>query len=217
MPCLSSRPRDADEFLTTLRLAQTGSSAAIGGLLEACRQYLLLIANHELEPNLVAKLGASDLVQETFLTAQQNWNAFRGATRPELMAWLRQILLNHLLTVRRRYFGTDKRSVYREISLDDFSRCSARALQGDTSSPSARLARSEELEALSMALLRLPEHYRLALLLRHREQLSFDEVAGRLGVTSAAARQVWFRAVSRLRRELGPSSKPFHVESSITA
>ena len=53
-----------------LAAARTGSSEALGQALQACRGYLLLLAERELDPDLRAKGGASDVVQETFLEAQ---------------------------------------------------------------------------------------------------------------------------------------------------
>src|SRR5262245_10155176 len=44
-----------------LDAARAGSVDALGQLLEACRAYLLLIAEHELHHSLQAKGGASDL------------------------------------------------------------------------------------------------------------------------------------------------------------
>ena len=61
-------------------------------MLDGCRQYLLMIANEVIGPELQAKLGASDLVQETFVEAHRHLAAFRGKTEGELRAWLRRIL-----------------------------------------------------------------------------------------------------------------------------
>ena len=65
-------------FQTTIGSARKGSKSALGRLLEPCRNYLLLIANRELGDSIHAKIGASDLVQETFLQAQQILERFRG-------------------------------------------------------------------------------------------------------------------------------------------
>src|SRR5262245_52253809 len=88
-------------------------------MLDGCRQYLLLVANEQLDPDLRDKLGPSDLVQETFLEAQQDFGRFHGHSEQELLAWLRRILLNNLADARRRYRGAGKRDVGREIALAD--------------------------------------------------------------------------------------------------
>jgi len=53
-----------------IRDARLGSKEALGQMLEGCRQYLLLVANEQFDPDLQDKLGPSDIVQETFLDAQ---------------------------------------------------------------------------------------------------------------------------------------------------
>ena len=55
-------PKSADQMDVWITAARNGSSNALGQLLESCRQYLLLVANQELNPNIQAKVGASELV-----------------------------------------------------------------------------------------------------------------------------------------------------------
>ncbi len=66
-----------------IEVARQGDPVALGRVLETFRDYLLLVANEELEPDLRAKLGGSDLVQETFLGAQRDLTSFRGKTETE--------------------------------------------------------------------------------------------------------------------------------------
>src|SRR5262245_58290664 len=82
--------RHAEEGARWLSDARAGSPEALGAVLEACRGYLLLIAQGELSPDLRAKAGASDLVQQTFLDAQRDFGRFRGESVAELRAWLRR-------------------------------------------------------------------------------------------------------------------------------
>ena len=56
--------------------AQDGSYAAIGQLFDLYRDYLLRVANEELQTDLVPKVAASDLVQETFLQAARDFRKF---------------------------------------------------------------------------------------------------------------------------------------------
>ena len=183
-----------------------GSRAALGRILELCRQYLLLVANRELEPELWAKGGASDLVQETFLEAQKDFASFQGTTRAEVLAWLRRILLNNVSNFRRRYVGSEKRQIARELSLDRPGMSSdgrfAPAL--DTPSPSGRAAANEESRALDQVLERLPADYREVILLRHEQALSFADVGRLMDRSEEAARKLWVRAIARLREELVP-------------
>src|SRR3984957_13210721 len=128
---------DANQWLPK---ARAGSSEALGQVLEACRGYLLLIAQQELDPALQAKGGASDLVQQAFLEAQRDFAAFHGTTHAALLAWMRQLLVNNLANFRRD-FHRDKRRVTREIALPggegDSQGPGAGNLDAGTSTPSA--------------------------------------------------------------------------------
>ena len=110
---------DDTDLLQVFRRARNGSSEALGELFDGCRLYLLLVANEQLGSDLAAKTGGSDLVQETFVRAQQRFVSFDGATEVQLLAWLRKILLNHVISLQRRYLVAEKRRVSREVSLDD--------------------------------------------------------------------------------------------------
>ena len=85
--------------------------------LERCREYLRLLARLQLDPLLHGKLDASDVVQQTLLSAYEKRDQFRGETEAEFLGWLRQILANHLAGSVRRY-GAALRDVRREHSLE---------------------------------------------------------------------------------------------------
>jgi RNA polymerase sigma-70 factor, ECF subfamily len=198
----------ADPFIL-IPTADTGREHGVadrGGLLEGCRQYLLLIANQVIGPELQAKFGASDLVQETFMEAQRHLTIFRGQTKAEMRAWLRKILECRLANIRRSYLATEKRAANREVAIGTFLAPwsgQREILACPFPSPSNHAIRSEWAQALEQALLHMPEHYRQAVSWRHQEQLSWDEIGRRLGCTADAARKVWSRAIQQLRRELG--------------
>jgi RNA polymerase sigma-70 factor (ECF subfamily) len=192
------------EVTRWISAARQGSTEAVGQLLDACRQYLLLVANQHLDHELRGKLGPSDVVQETFLEAQRDFGHFRGASEEELLAWLRRILLNNLANAARYYRDTDKRSVGREVSLADLPREDLEDVLGASDSPSSPAREEEEQQELDRALAQLPEHYREVIGLRHQEQLSFDEIGRRLGRSADAARKLWARAVEQLEQLMEP-------------
>ena len=177
--------------------ARAGSRSALGAALESCRHHLLLIAHRRVRPDLRSKAGASDLVQETLLEAQRDFGDFRGGSRDEWRAWLRQILFNNLHNFSRRFRRTAKRRVSCECSLEEAVACRSirEALVDDLPSPSSLVSRDEETRALERELGRLPESYRRVILLRHRGRLPFPEVARRMGRTEAATRKLWLRAL----------------------
>src|SRR5947207_713412 len=148
-------------FAEWLPAARGGSAQALGEALEACRVYLQAVAERELDPGLRAKGGASDLVQQTFLEAQQGFGQFKGETEEALLAWLRKMLLNNLANFRRHYQGTAKRRATREIGITpgDSSRKMGAELPADMLTPSRQLIAAEEDEELHQALALLPADY----------------------------------------------------------
>jgi len=187
-----------------LSAARAGSREALGHVLEACRHYLLSVAGEELDPHLQAKGGASDVVQQTFLEAQQDFGRFQGATEVELLAWLRRLLKHNIGDFTRRYRATGKREASREISLqaDTPSAASGPPLAADTPTPSQHLMARERIEQLQDALGRLPEEYRQVINLRYQEERSFEEIGRLMERTPNGARKLWLRAVERLRLEM---------------
>jgi RNA polymerase sigma-70 factor (ECF subfamily) len=181
----------------------------LGKRLEACRQYLLMIANQELPIELRQKIGASDVVQETFLEAQRDLPEVLGDNEEQLLIWLRRVLLNNIANVRRHYQQTDKRDMAREVSLDDRSGTGICArLPARDHTPSSMVAHDEETELLEQSLLKLPEHLRQVIVLRHRENHTFPEIGQLLGRSPAAVRKLWVRAIERLQKELSGLESP---------
>jgi RNA polymerase sigma-70 factor (ECF subfamily) len=194
-----------DDVARWLAQAQAGSAEALGYLMQACQDYLLLLAHHELPAALQGKGGASDLVQETFVQAVAHFPQFRGTTEAEFRGWLRQILVNNLANFQRHYRGTDKRQADREVALEGrhSSLEYVGGLAADQPSPSSFLNRQEQAQALQQAMDRLPADYRQVLLLRHQEGLSFEEIGRLMGRSANAAEKLWARAVLWLRQDLG--------------
>ena len=190
-----------------IALAKGGDSAALGSLLEGYRAYLRMLARVQIGPRLQSKLDADDLLQEAFLRAHQAIGRFRGATEEEFLAWLRGILAHVLADQIRRYHGTEQRDPKLEraleVELDRSSEGFARVLAAPTSSPSQRVVRHERAVRLAAALERLPPASRDVLALRHFQDLSFPEIASQMGRTLDGVKNLWIRALARLRREVG--------------
>ncbi len=125
------------ELESWIQAARQGDREALGQALSSVRDYLLLVANEELDPALHGKGNASDLVQETFLRAQRGVEAFRGRTVSEWRHWLRSILIRNLAQERRRFRSTAKRRIQLEVSIGDKVWLEAAR---DTENPSLNLA-----------------------------------------------------------------------------
>jgi RNA polymerase sigma-70 factor (ECF subfamily) len=186
--------------------AREGNDEALGVLLALYRDYLHGRAGAMIGLHLQGVVNPSDMVQQTFLEAYQDFSRFEGSTEAQWRAWLRRILAHNLANLVQKHVRARKRDRRREISLE--RRFAApgsseggheRAMASVQRSPSAQAQRREESAVLASKLALLPEDYREVLVLRNYEGRSFEEVAHHMGRTSGAVRILWVRALDRLR------------------
>lgn len=182
-----------------LDAARAGSDSARGRALESCRAYLLRIAEQELGSDLRAKIGASDLVQQTLQRGLERFDTFRGSRQKEFLGWLRQILLNNLRNVVRRF-------PRHELSLDEHeSGPLLDELAAPGKSPSSEARARERNVAVERALERLEPEQRKVLRAWKEHQGSWQAIGPALGMSPDAARMAFKRIVQRLRDEVGES------------
>jgi RNA polymerase sigma-70 factor (ECF subfamily) len=188
-----------------LEQARAGNATALGRLLELYRNYLRLMARSLISQPLRVRLDASDLVQETFLKAHREFPGFLGSTEPELIAWLRQILVRSLTDEIKRH-RAGKRDYRREepmeVILDHSSLAIHASLAAPLSSPSAHLARRDQVVRLADAVEKLSVDYREVFILRNLEHIPFDQIAARMGRSPGAVRKLWTRTMLALKRML---------------
>jgi RNA polymerase sigma-70 factor, ECF subfamily len=196
-------PGSDQEFLELLEKARQGDQRALGTLIDRYRPYLMKIAYDAADPDLQAKEGGSDLVQDTYLKAVGGFQLFAGRTADDMRAWLRRILLNRI-NYRRVYYHADRRSVEVEIPLHAFECNGNRSdnLDADISSPSEHAVRAEERQMLDTALQALPELDRDIITLRQKYGCAFAEIARRLSLTKEVAQKRWVRAIQALEEKV---------------
>ena len=203
--CAESQPTP-DELLVQ---AKAGSNECLGQLLQLYNNYLRLLALAQLKHRLRARVGPSDVVQETFFEAHRDFSTFRGTTTGEFLAWLRRILVNNLHRVIEKHVLAGKRDIRREISLEQL----ATALEQSTArleavfpdpgtSPGGRTERHELEVLVANQLALLSPDYRDVILFRHVEAMPFEQIARRMNRSSGAVRMLWLRALKQLRARL---------------
>jgi RNA polymerase sigma-70 factor, ECF subfamily len=192
----------ASELERLLSRARQGDQGAVRELLESCRDYLLLIANQEMDADLKRKLGPSDIVQSVMLAIHEHLGDFRGDSRDKFFAWVRQILLHGVNQARRKYKQTKKRDIGRELPLALGQAEPTFDPVDPLHTPHATAVSEEERQAVENAMRRLSADHRQVIEWRNAEQLSFAEIAERLGRSEAAAHKLWARAIVQLKREL---------------
>ena len=145
-------------------------------------------------------------MQETFLKAHREFAQFVGSTEPELIAWLRQILVRDAGQPGQAAPGRRARLPPAGVARGD-----ARPLEpGDPAGtgrrrsrrPARTPVRREQAVLLADALAKLPADYREVFILRNLEHIPFDEIAARMGRSPGAVRKLWTRAMVALRQLL---------------
>lgn len=198
---------DIDELILRARF---GVSGAIARIFEAARGQLLDLAERELPRELRAKVGPSDVVQETAVDMHAGFRQFTGTTTEECYAWLREVLRHNIVDAVRRYRDSQKRDLTREQRLHGSLAHEVLWLPEARPTPDDSAVRREEAALVNASLQRLPPDYQQVLHLRYWRGLSFIEIAAEVGRSPEAARKLWFRAVQRLEKELAARASADH-------
>jgi RNA polymerase sigma-70 factor, ECF subfamily len=203
---------DHPETQELLAQARQGRSDAVDRLLDAHREPLRRVIDLRLDPALAARVDASDIVQDVLLEAHRRLEEYLRNPGMPFRLWLRHIAKDHVIDAHRRHRQAQRRSLDREqplapAVLADHSsfQLAAQLLDGERTPASAAIHRELQ-RKLDAAVAELDEDDREVVLLRHREQLSNQEVAAALGLTEAAASMRYLRAIRRLRTALLPES-----------
>lgn len=153
---------------------------------------------------LVRRVGdpavADDLYQEAFLRvhrARATWDPERPF-RPWLFGIVHHLLADHLRARGRSPERPDEDAIAR-AAAGEGTEAGIATPSGD---PERAAAGRESTEALDRALRALPEDESAVLVLARVEGLPYEEIGPILGRSPAAAKQLAYRALKRLRAEL---------------
>lgn len=137
---------------------------------------------------------AEDVVQETFIKVHRNRARFDG--RAQLSSWLHTVATHaaiDLLRKRRRQHA-DVQDV-----LDDHA-----GLAIDDPDPERRAWAHQIRRRVQVAMARLSEKEKAAFVLRHLEGMSIEEIGRVTRTGTNTTKNLIFRAVRKIRRELAP-------------
>jgi len=158
---------------------------------------------------------AQDLVQDTFLNAYRGLEGFRGDA--QVSTWLYRIAARACLRLRRKRKGEPAR----ELSLEEFIPTSEGEFRlqvpTDGLTPEEALENKELKRALHQAIQKLPNKYRVVLVLRDMEELTAKEVGTIMGLNERAVKSRLHRARLFVRRELSARGigEPSHPAKAI--
>jgi RNA polymerase sigma-70 factor, ECF subfamily len=143
--------------------------------------------------------SAEDATSEVFLKVQRSIATYDGST--PFQRWLLRVAGNLCIdTLRSRKRG-------RQVIVEgDDGAAIIEAASGEPS-PLRAVLSAEERVRVRDAIARLPENYRVPLVLRYYGELSYDEIAQQLGLNRDSVAALLFRAKQQLRRKLGHGSQ----------
>jgi len=172
------RAKDDDAFTLLVR-------TYMGRLLRVARRFLK------------SEEDARDAVQDAFVSAFKSIDTFKAGST--LATWLHRIVVNSALMRLR----TQRRHPEEEIDdlLPKFQADGHQVRDSVDWSESAEemLAREETREQVRKAIDMLPETHRVILIMRDIEEMTTEEVAAALGITTTAAKVRLHRARQALR------------------
>jgi RNA polymerase sigma-70 factor (ECF subfamily) len=136
---------------------------------------------------------AADIAQEALVRAWLGLPTFRQ--QAQFRTWLYRIVLNLCLNRFPRL-----RRELNELTQDEMMDIPEPVSAG--LDPLASLELREQHAFLHREIDRLPEQYRLLVSLRYQNELSYDEIAGLVGLPVGTVKTGLFRAKARLREAL---------------
>jgi RNA polymerase sigma-70 factor (ECF subfamily) len=188
-----------------LQRAQAGDAKALNEIFVRYRERLLRMVELRLDRRLLARLDASDVIQDSYLQVAQRLEEYLRDPKVPLFLWLRLVVGERLITLHRHHLGTHMRDAGVEVSLyrgalpAASSAALAAHLLGKLTSPTQAVVRAERLLRIQEALNTLDPMDREVLSLRHFEQLDRAETAQVLGIEESAAAKRYIRALKRLK------------------
>jgi RNA polymerase sigma-70 factor (ECF subfamily) len=200
MPDIRPDSTGTSDLLDAIR---DGTPRALEELLDRHRPGLRGFVDAHFDPRLRARIDPSDVVQDTQVEVIRRMDDFLSQRPMPFHLWLRRKAIDRLRNLRRDHVTRQRRSVRREQAIPDRSSLLvAQPLLARGSSPSQRAQAKELAERVSRAVAELSPADREILLLRHADDLPFDEIACLLDIEAAAARKRFGRALIRLQKLL---------------
>jgi RNA polymerase sigma-70 factor (ECF subfamily) len=156
---------------------------------------------------------AEDMVQDVFLQAYRKWHTFKGESSPG--TWLYAIAARSCKARMRRKGGVDRRMpalsqlmpwnerTNLDLGPDDFADGKGHLGGGNGhGSPVGAVIERESARAVQEAILTLPEHFRVPLVLKEMLELSIEDVAEALHIKPETVKTRVHRARLLLRKAM---------------
>lgn len=184
-----------------LQRAHAGCQSSRDELLGQIQNYLTALATRHRDQRLAAKLGVSDIVQQSLVKAFEGFDGFQGETEGQWKAWLKMLLINEVRQ-SSRHFGRKKREASREQAIDHNDDGPKRELPVAQPSPISTVIRQEQLSHMRSVMETLSDDYQTVIRLRSLEQMELPETAKKMNRSIEATSKLWYRAILKLQSAL---------------
>jgi RNA polymerase sigma-70 factor, ECF subfamily len=190
-----ARPMEGLDLESIIQRARGHDSEALG---EIYHRYVLRVfglCRYMLD----SRDRAEDATSEVFLKLQRSIESYDGSI--PFPRWLLRVAGNQCIdALRRRHRG-------RRVIVNVEDRTAVIEAVSPEPSPLGAAITREERAQLRDTIARLPENYRVPLILRYYSELSYDEIAEQLRLGRNQVATLIFRAKQELRRRLAHRSK----------
>lgn len=194
---------DSEQTRDLLERVAQGDKQALADLLERYRPVMQSFVEARLDPKIAARVDSSDVVQETQMAIVKRIDDYLQRQPMPFHLWVRKTAQERLLDLQRHHRQRQRRTVDKEKQFPERSSLLlALPLLKKAASPSQHLLARERNERVARAVNQLNEIDREILLLRHGEELSFEDIGLLLEIEPAAARKRFGRALLRLQKLL---------------
>ncbi len=184
-------PRDLE---SVIERAQAHDAEALGEIHGLYAKRVFGLCRYMLE----SRESAEDATSEVFLKLQRSIESYDGSI--PFPRWLLRVAGNHCIdALRRRQRGRKVMVEAEDVTIIE--------TPSPELSPLGAVIRAEEKAQVRDGIRRLPETYRVPLVLRYYGELTYDDIAQQLGLQRNSVAVLIFRAKQELRRKLPYGSR----------
>ena len=186
---------------------KVGGENAFAEYFASNRPRLREFVDRLIRPKLAARVDGSDIMQEAFIRARQQFDNYIQNPRISAYNWLKRICEQALMRAYERHIGTGKRSIASEetsfvesdLETDLVAQFHPRI---HTSTPSSIVRRQELREYVVNAVREMSDLDRSIIASVHHHGRNLAESAEELGISYEAAKKRYRRAMQRLGKIL---------------
>lgn len=184
---------EPDEEL--VRLVQQGDRQAFDLLVQKYQfRIIKLVTRYVHDP-----AEAMDVAQESFIKAYKALERFRGDSA--FYTWLYRIAIN---TAKNHAVAQAKRGFELNVEIIDIDQTLTKFQLREFGTPEKIMLNDEIEQAVLSVIEHLPKDLRTAIMLREREGLTYEEIAGVMACPIGTVRSRIFRAREVIERKIRP-------------